>query len=54
MVKYWISLIKRFERQTIFYVCLMNLKEDSWPWEEGGLSFKDPLTGDLLGSNDAA
>lgn len=29
-------------------------KEDSWPWEKGGLAFRDPITGDLLGSNDAA
>jgi hypothetical protein len=28
-------------------------KEDSWSWDVGGLSFKDPVTGDLLGSNDA-
>lgn len=28
-------------------------KEDSKLWEEGGLSFKDPITGIKLGSNDA-
>ena len=27
--------------------------EDSWAWEKGGLSFRDPITNDLLGSNDA-
>lgn len=47
-------LDKKGLKDKLFLRVFDESKEDSWPWEEGGLSFKDPLTGDLLGSNDAA